>query len=155
MLNSSNAYKHTCCVVCMNPLHTQKGSDSPLVSIREAVNEQNKKQEFVDKLKEELVIEKNWYVDIDNLAELARYLIDRDGKIDTVYYIQKPYKWEDEWREFQVQEQLEAAYDLSQKYFAGMTPREVEAQLDAEQDFEHAMESVHKHEFKQREVVEN
>ena len=41
-----------------------------------------------------------WYTDMENLAALARYLIDKDGEIDTVLFIQKPSHWEPEWEEF-------------------------------------------------------
>ena len=46
-------------------------------------------------------MEIKWYESMENLENLARYVIDKDGEIDTVYFLAKPWKWENEWEEYQ------------------------------------------------------
>ena len=49
-----------------------------------------------------------WYENIENLANLARYIIDKDGEIDTVYFLEKPWKYEKEWNNYQIDQSLDA-----------------------------------------------
>lgn len=39
-----------------------------------------------------------WYSSIENLRDLASFIIDRDGEIDTVDFLEKPWKWDTEWK---------------------------------------------------------
>ena len=41
-----------------------------------------------------------WYESINNLTSLAQHLIDQDGEMDTVYFLEKPWKWESEWNQY-------------------------------------------------------
>jgi hypothetical protein len=42
-----------------------------------------------------------WYGFHDNVANLARYLADNGTSADNLAdYIEKPWKWEDEWQEY-------------------------------------------------------
>ncbi len=43
-----------------------------------------------------------WYNKGENMANLARYIIDKEGEIDTVYFLEKPWKWESEWDAYQI-----------------------------------------------------
>ncbi len=47
------------------------------------------------------MIQIDWYDDRENLRNLAEYLIDKDGDLDTVYFLEKPWKWNEEWLEYQ------------------------------------------------------
>jgi len=42
----------------------------------------------------------DWYDDREHLRQLAEYLIDKDGDLDIVYFLEKPWKWEPEWEEY-------------------------------------------------------
>lgn len=44
-----------------------------------------------------------WYDSRENLANLARYIIDENGSesLDVVYFLEKPWKWTEEWNQYQ------------------------------------------------------
>lgn len=49
-------------------------------------------------------IEPNWYNNHENLVELATYLNtkgDLSSADDMLYFFEKPWKWENEWNEYQ------------------------------------------------------
>ena len=47
-------------------------------------------------------VEKYWYASLDNLSKLAKYIVNKDGQesLDIVYFLEKPWKWENEWKEY-------------------------------------------------------
>jgi len=49
-------------------------------------------------------IEEYWYTSLDNLAQLAKYIVNKEGhkSLDIVYFLEKPWKWEKEWNEYQI-----------------------------------------------------
>ena len=42
-----------------------------------------------------------WDDNLKNLRNLAEYIIDRDGEIDTVHFLEKPWHYHDDWDEYQ------------------------------------------------------
>jgi len=46
-------------------------------------------------------IQTQWYNNLENLTNLVRFIIDKDGEIDTVYFLEKPWKWDQEWMNYQ------------------------------------------------------
>jgi len=42
-----------------------------------------------------------WFNSRDNLRELVAHMIDTDGELDVVYFLEKPWKWQAEWDKLQ------------------------------------------------------
>ncbi len=58
--------------------------------------------------------QKNWYLDLDNISILARYLEEKgDFTIasDVIYFMEKPWKYEKEWEAYQNDKQMNEGLD--------------------------------------------
>lgn len=50
----------------------------------------------------------NWYTDYENIKNLAYWLLSKgkfNSEKDVVYFIEKPWKWEEEWNEMMQEEE--------------------------------------------------
>lgn len=45
-------------------------------------------------------IQPKWYESIENLCNLAKELKDEDPEFDVIYFMEKPWKWNQEWINF-------------------------------------------------------
>jgi len=45
------------------------------------------------------IIQQNWFTNHENLTNLVKYIVEKDGQesIDIVCFMEKPWKWEKEW----------------------------------------------------------
>jgi len=47
-----------------------------------------------------------WYcdadveIDLDRLRAVSSFIIERDGKMDTPHFLEKPWHYEDDWKEY-------------------------------------------------------
>lgn len=51
------------------------------------------------------IIQEKWWLSTENLRQLASFIQDRDGgydSLDTAYFLEKPWKWEEDWNEYQI-----------------------------------------------------
>jgi len=59
-------------------------------------------------------IQEKWFTSHDNLTNLYRYLVDKDGQesLDIVDFLEKPWKWENEWNEYQISVHIDDDLDV-------------------------------------------
>jgi len=56
-----------------------------------------------------------WYEDRENLIQLAQAIQNESGigSLDTAYFLEKPYKWELEWKYLQLHGSMEGFVEIA------------------------------------------